>query len=115
MPRGQFPLRARDRTRPRTRPSPDVDAELSSKNADVLASTPPSPLQAAPRASALVESSHLPRAKVHKRALGPPETVKKCVNVARRARYERFSARLHDEPRRDPDGPTLTGGTQSDP
>ena len=111
MPRGQFPLRARDRTRPRTRPSPDVDAELSSKNADVLASTPPSPLQAAPRASALVESSHLPRAKVHKRALGPPETVKKCVNVARRARYERFSARLHDEPRRDPDGPTLTGGT----
>ena len=111
MPRGQFPLRARDRTRPRTRPSPDVDAELSSKNADVLASTPPSPLQAAPRASALVESSHLPRAKVHKRALGPPETVKKCVDVARRARYERFSARLHDEPRRDPDGPTLTGGT----
>ena len=59
----------------------------------------------------MVESSHLPRAKVHKRALGPPETVKKCVNVARRARYERFSARLHDEPRRDPDGPTLTGGT----
>lgn len=59
----------------------------------------------------MVESSHLPRAKVHKRALGPPETVKKCVDVARRARYERFSARLHDEPHRDPDGPTLTGGT----
>lgn len=59
----------------------------------------------------MVESSHLPRAKVHKRALGPPETVKKCVDVARRARYERFSARLHDEPHRDPDGPTLAGGT----
>ena len=111
MPRGQFPLHARARTRPRTRPSPELLSSKNYANADVLASTPPSPLQATPGASALVESSHLPRAKVHKRVLGPPETVKKCVDVARRAKYERFSARLHDEPHRDPDGPTLAGGT----
>ena len=70
----------------------------------------PSPSQAAPGANALVTSSHLPRTKVMKRTLGSPETIEKCTKLARRTRYDKFSARLHDEPYHDPDGLSLIGG-----
>ena len=69
-----------------------------------------SPSQAAPGANALVTSSHLPRTKVMKRTLGSPETIEKCTKLARRTRYDKFSARLHDEPYHDPDGLSLIGG-----
>ena len=69
-----------------------------------------SPSQAAPGANALVTSSHLPRTKVMKRTLGSPETIEKCTKLARRARYDKFAALLHDEPYHDPDGLSLIGG-----
>ena len=67
-------------------------------------------LAAAPGANALVTSSHLPRTKVMKRTLGSPETIEKCTKLARRTRYDKFAARLHDEPYHDPDGLSLIGG-----